>query len=285
MTRRLAILAAVVSSVSACRSDVVVGIFNDPLVTDAGPADAGDVDAGVRDAGPNAVDLALTVRVLWVTEVDAGPAAFDVTLQNAGSVPASDVRLDLSWTTSIRLISSPDCLPSGVGGSCELGLFEAGASRRLQAEVALGDTPLWFPIGTRAVTSSEEPNRDNNYAPFAVALTQAGVTIVPIDGERAMTFELCPRPEATTFALCPQGLAMPISVAFHADGGIEDTIPMRGFWGQSPHRRNVAFRFMNPDGTVGTSFVGGSIGPGCFEGTFENGFGGAIAGSWRGCLR
>ncbi len=268
---------------TGCPSGVVLGLYQEGPSGDAGALDAGALDSGAFDSGAldSGVDLSVSVSGSWVVEVDAG-FTLDVFVENVGTAPSLDTRLDLGWS-GVRLLGSNRCVAAGGGAQCDLGVLAGGASARVASPLDFGTTPQWFDVSTRASSSSLDVNRGNDYVVFPVALTPIGTTVVPLTGERSLAVTLCVGLAVRAFSDCDGGTQSGGTTLLHPDGGIEDPRGAHGYWGRSAHGRNVAWRVL-PAGPRGASFTGASVSSQCFEGLYDDGSGALVSGAWRGCL-
>lgn len=273
------VLVALAGAFSACGAEVVLGLFRD--VPDAGLVDDGGTAFGSQDAGTP--DLTLINTGPWLVETGTDYVV-DLTVRNPGSGPALDTSIDLGWPMAGTFISSPDCTANVLSARCSVGLVAAQSSRRISSTLNLGPSPQWLDLSARAFSSSLDQDPTDNYLVVPVALTPAGTMPVALTGERSFTVQSCFDRTITNFSRCMAGRIQSGQVLLHADGGVEDPVGVFGFWGQSTHQRNVAWRYLNRDGTRGASFIGGAVSATCFEGVFDDGRGGVTSGAWRGCL-
>ena len=273
------VLVALAGASSACDTEVVLGLFRE-VVADAGVADDGGAAFGSQDAGTP--DLTLASNGLWLVEVGEDYVV-DLTVRNPGSGLAQDTSIDLSWPMGGTFVSSPDCVGTVVSARCGVGAVDARASKRVSATVNLGPSPRWLELSARAFSSSLDQNPADNYLDVPIALTPVGLAPVALTGERSFTVQSCFGRTITTFSQCMAGSLQTGQALLHADGGLEDPTGVFGFWGQSTHQRNVAWRYVNRDGSRGSSFVGASVSATCFEGVFDD-TSAVTSGAWRGCL-
>ena len=279
-----------VAALSSCRSDVVIAIYDELVETpdagnDAGASDAGTPDAGAPDAGVDAglADLALSLSGLQVIEVDAGPSLFVLSAFNSGNSDALDCSVTLGLPTGVTVAPPPHCTATATTLTCDGGTVAAGATALTSAPLRFTLSPRWFDLAGQVSSSSPELTGTNNQATQVVAVTPAGVMPIVIAGDRLMTLTFCSGTNITAFSQCVSGSQLTEIITLFSDGGIADDIGYPGFWGQSAHQRNLAFRF--DDGTTrGASYSGGSVSAVCFEGVFDNFAGVANSGAWRGCL-
>lgn len=266
---------------SACDTEVVLGLFREVVIADAGVVDDGGTASGSQDAGTP--DLTMVNSGLWLVETGTDYVV-DLTLRNSGSGPALDTSIDLGWPMDSTFVSSPDCAANVLSARCGVGVVAAQSTKRVASTLNLGPSPHWLEISVRAFSASVDQNPADNYLVVPVALTPAGLMPVALTGERSFTVQSCFDRTITSFSRCMAGRIQTGQVLLHADGGVEDPAGVFGFWGQSTHQRNVAWRYLNRDGTRGASFVGGSVSATCFEGVFDDSSGAVTSGAWRGCL-
>lgn len=274
------VLVALAGALSACDTEVVLGLFRE-VVADGGVVDDGGTSSGAQDAGTP--DLTLTNDGLWLLQTGTDYVV-DLTLRNSGSAAALDSSIDLGWPMDSTFVSSPDCVANVLSARCSVGAVTAQTSKRVSSRLNLGPAPHWLELSARAVSSSIDQNPADNSVVIPVALTPAGAMPVALTGERSFTLESCFDRTVTAFSRCMAGRIQLGQVLLHADGGVEDPTGAFGFWGQSTHQRNVAWRYVARDGTRGASFVGGSVSATCFEGVFDDNSGAVTSGAWRGCL-
>lgn len=272
------VLVALAGAFSACDTEVVLGLFRE--VADAGVVDDGGTAFGSQDAGTP--DLTLASNGLWLVEVGEDYVV-DLSVRNPGSGLVRDTSVDLSWPMEVTFLASSECVAGPQSARCDAGVLMPGASTRVALRLNLGPSPHWLELSTRAFSSSRDQNPADNYLPIFVALTPAGAMPVALSGERSFTVQSCFDRTITSFSRCMAGRIQTGQVLLHADGGVEDPVGVFGFWGQSTHQRNVAWRYLNRDGSRGSSFVGASVSATCFEGVFDD-TSAVTSGAWRGCL-
>lgn len=274
------VLVALAGALSACDTEVVLGLFHQ-LAADAGDVDGGRTAFGSQDAGTP--DLVLVNAGGWLLEAGTDYVV-DVTVTNPGLAAALDTSVDLGWPMETTFVSSAGCVANPPTARCAIGVLSPQASRRVTTTLNLGAAPHWLEISARAFSTSLDQNPADNYLVLPVALTPTGTVPVALSGERSFSVQSCFDPTITSFSRCVVGRIQTGQVLLHADGGVEDATGVFGFWSQSTHHRNVAWRYVNRDGTRGASFVGGSVSATCFEGVFDDSSGAVTSGAWRGCL-
>lgn len=271
------VLITLTGALSACDTEVVLGLFR--AAVDAGAVDDGGTAFGSQDAGTP--DLRLGSNGPWLFEV--GDFAVDLSVGNPGSGTALETSVDLAWPMEVAFVSSSDCVAGAVTARCSVGALAPQATRRLTSTLSL-TSPRWLELTARAFSSSLDQTPADNYLSVSFAITPVGTMSVALAGERSFTLQSCFDRAVTTFSGCGAGSVQTGRVLLHTDGGVEDPTGVFGFWSQSSHQRNVAWRFVNRDGTRGASFVGGSVSATCFEGVFDDSSGAVTSGAWRGCL-
>lgn len=262
---------------------MVIAIYDELTVTPDAGSDAGEIatDAGAIDAGP--ADVVLSLSGLQVLEADAGPSLFALRVLNAGGSDALSTTVTLGLPGGVSATALSGCTATATTLTCDAGTVTSRAAVLSSPSLTFELSPRWFELAGQVTTSSPELSTANNQATRAVAVTPPGLMPIIITGDRLLTVTFCTGTNISVFSQCVSGSQLTEVISLFADGGVLDDTFFPGFWGQSAHQRNLAFRF--DDGTTrGASYSGGSVSTLCFEGVFDDFAGVANSGAWRGCL-
>ena len=269
----------------------------DSGVVDAGTADAGaSADSGAGDAGPVDAGSSGDAGSDAGAPVDAGPANFSLQITGPLVLQQGDPG---TW----RFFMFND---GGLAGQPDASVFTTPAGFTFQSGMSCADAggtsitctyPLLFSLEGATSTATLIAGAGFGWhdltAQFegqsqvvSVSVTGIGNTVVPLtDGGYPLNIDACFGTSITSYSQCTPGSLISAPIILRPDGTIDSLdAGYLGIWGQSPHFRNLGFRFLAPNGNRGTSFSGFSVSPLCFEGVINNPAGTPFTGAWRGCL-
>jgi hypothetical protein len=280
--RRTALLVSVLFA--GCDSDVIIGRYlNGPdgggASTDGGASDGGADDGGqpdltLRFTGPFVIQQGTTET--WQHEV-----------RNTEGGSALSVMVAVTLPSGVSVVSG--CGAVDGGARCDAGTIGPVSVLAVPALYTTDAGVGWRTVTGAVSTPTAELNASNNTATFPIAVTGAGATPVPITGTRQLNLSACFGSNITSYAQCTAGSLVQGSMLLLDDAGV-DTLGQgyAGFWGQSPHQRNLAFRFLNlVTGNTEFSYAGSAVDAGCFEGLIDvpPDSGTISSGAWQGCLQ
>lgn len=250
-----------------------------------GGADAG-VDAGVDagtdagvDAGPANLRLDLTGPLVVQA---ADPGTFTATLTNSGGVASAPQLVVITFPPGLTFVSATGGCASSAATevSCDLGMVPALSSVSGSATVTVfaPDSGL----GWHQVSAAAGPLD----ASTPLSATGVGALVLQVVAPRLLKVDACFGSNLYSYSQCTPASLVSATVMLLADGGIDSLdAGYYGQWGQSPHLRNLGFRFMAPPNINGTRFSGASVSATCFEGVVDNPMGTHNVGAFQGCLQ
>ena len=247
-----------------------------------GGADAGSVDAGVDagapgDGGP--VDLLLDFTGDVVID-QLSTAAYTVRALNLGGTTALDASVFITLPAGLALRSSATCTIDGGVLTCPVGDVLPGLAGVGSFVLETDAGPGWRDLLGVVTTASPDADAGNDGTTFFMAVTEPSAQVFPLAGPRSVDITFCVGMGLTSFAMCTPPSYVTGSIVLLSDGGLESDAGFYGQWSQSPHQRNVAWRFYLGS-TFGARYSGVAVGA-CFEGVLDvNGM--YNRGAFRGC--
>jgi hypothetical protein len=303
----------VLLGVSACTPDVIVGINvrNDAgsadasVLLDAGEDDAGTADAGVPDAGtpdaglpdggaPDAgmldagapgdggpVDLLVGLTGDVVIDQNS-IASYLARATNLGGSTALDASVIITLPPGLALRSSTQCTADGGVITCPVGDVLAGDIALATFTVDTDAGRGWRDLLVRAQTESPDVDAGNDTTTFFMAVTAPSALVFPVMGPRTVDINFCVGTNLTSYSMCTPPSLVTGSIELLPDGGLESDAGFFGQWAQSPHQRNIAWRFY-VGSTFGARYAGVAVSASCFEGVIDTN-GTYNRGAFQGCL-
>jgi hypothetical protein len=202
---------------------------------------------------------------------------FNAGARNLGGSDARDASVTLTIPLGLSWRAGPCTPTSPQRAVCALGDIPSGgvssAPITLAADAGLG----WRSVQLVAATESPDSQDANDVSSVRVAVTGLGAQVVPVNAPRPAFLEACFGTGLTSFSVCTPASLLSSPVLLLPDGGV-DTLDagFDGLWSQSPHQRNIGFRFYF-GAIFGRQYAGASTTATCFEGvidtttTFETG--------------
>lgn len=190
--------------------------------TDAGPdpdagADAGlDLDAG-SDAGPIA-NLALRFVGEFMTDVDAGAFPLQFQVQNTGDAGASGLTLTLTSPPEVQFLTFPGCSFDAGTALCTTPSLGPSSVTTFSATVRFPTTPRWIDLRASISSTTPEARLDDNAITQPLALAPAGVQVLPVPAPRVMDLTFCVGSNLLLFAQCVPGSRAYDAVVLSPDG-------------------------------------------------------------------
>lgn len=194
-------------------------------------------------------------------------AAYTVRALNLGGTTALDASVFITIPPGLGLRSSATCSFDGGTLSCPMGDVLPGAAGVGAFVLDTDAGPGWRDL--RGVVTSASPDADagNDATTFFMAVTVPSAQVFPIVAPRSVDITFCVGTNLTSFSMCTPPSYVTGSIVLMPDGGLESDGGFYGQWSQSPHQRNVAWRFFIGS-TFGARYSGVAVGA-CFEGVLD----------------
>jgi len=238
---------------------------------DGGAGDAGFDAGSLGDGGPADLELTLTGDLV-IDQLSV--ASYVARVANLGGSTAADASVRVTLPPGLALRSSVVCARAGDGGLlvCPVGDVPPGVTSTTAAFVLDTDAgPGWRDLTASVTTASLDVDAGNDSTTFFMAVTVPSALVFPVVSgfPRLVDITFCVGTGLTSFSQCTVSSYVTGSIELQSDGGLESDAGFYGQWGQSPHQRNLAFRFYY--GTiVGSRFAGVATSASCFEGFIDS---------------